>query len=85
VRHGLSGRTVHLICSIPLDLPIDEPVTWKQLTGNRRLSDALAEYNARDWDALPLGPKQLTRLFPAPLGYEEGRRALDCEEPPRSY
>jgi hypothetical protein len=29
--------------SIPLDIPMDELVTWKQLTGDRRLSDALAE------------------------------------------
>src|SRR6266478_143200 len=35
------------------------------LTGDRRLSDALAECDARDWDALPLAPKHLTRFFPA--------------------
>jgi hypothetical protein len=40
-------------------------VTWKQLTGDRRLSDALAECDATGWDALPLAPKELTRLFPA--------------------
>jgi len=48
-----------------VDLPIDEPVTWKQLTGDRRLSDALAEWDAKGWDALPLAPKELSRLLPA--------------------
>ncbi len=50
--------------SIPLDLPIDELVTWKQLIGDRRLSDALAECDARGWDALPLATKEMSRLFP---------------------
>jgi hypothetical protein len=47
-----------------LDIPIDELVTWKQLTGDRRLSDALAECDERGWDALSLAAKELTRLFP---------------------
>jgi hypothetical protein len=38
-------------------------VTWKQLTGDRRLSDALAECDERGGDALPLAAKQLHRLF----------------------
>jgi hypothetical protein len=33
----------NILCGIPLDIPMDELVTWKQLTGDRRLSDALAE------------------------------------------
>ncbi len=35
---------------------MDELVTWKQLTGDRRLSDALAECDERGWDALFFGP-----------------------------
>jgi hypothetical protein len=46
------------------DIPIYELVTWKQFTGDRRLSDALAECDERGWDALPLAAKQLRRLFP---------------------
>ena len=47
---------------MPLDIPIDELVTWNQLLGDRRLSDALAECDTRGWDALPLASKELTRL-----------------------
>ena len=36
----------------------------EQLTGDRRLSDALAECDARGWNALPLAQKELSRLFP---------------------
>jgi hypothetical protein len=41
---------------------MDELVTWKQLTWDRRLSDALCD--ERGWDALSLAAKELTRLFP---------------------
>jgi hypothetical protein len=47
-----------------LNIPVDELVTWKQLIGDRRLSDALAECDAKGWDALPLAPWELSRLFP---------------------
>jgi hypothetical protein len=57
-------KTVYILCSIPLDIPIDELVTWKQLTGDRRLSDVLAKCDAKGWDALPLPPRDLSRLFP---------------------
>jgi hypothetical protein len=62
--HTKKRKTVYILCSIPLDIPIDELVTWKQLIGDRRLSDALAECDARRWGALPLAPRVLTRLFP---------------------
>jgi hypothetical protein len=62
--HATKRKTVYILCSIPLDIPIDELVTWAQLRGDRRLSDALAECDATGWDALPLAAKELTRLFP---------------------
>ena len=58
-----SGCARSLLCNIPLDLPIDELVTWRQLAGDPRLSGALAECDARGWDALPLAPRA---LCPAP-------------------
>jgi hypothetical protein len=58
-------KTVYILCNIPLDIPVDELVTWKQLTGDRRLSDAMAECDASGWDALPLAPRELAGLFPA--------------------
>jgi hypothetical protein len=62
--HNEKRKTVYILCSIPLDIPLDELVTWKQLTGDRRLSDALAECDERGWDALPLAAKELSRLIP---------------------
>ena len=62
--HNEKRKTVYILCNIPLDLPIDELVTWKQLTGDRRWSDALAECDARGWDALPLAAKEMSRLYP---------------------
>jgi hypothetical protein len=37
--HNEKRKTVYILCSIPLDIPINELVTWKQLIGDRRLSD----------------------------------------------
>jgi hypothetical protein len=62
--HNEKRKTVYILCKIPLEIPVDELVTWKQLTGDRRLSDALAECDERGWDALPLAAKEMTRLFP---------------------
>jgi hypothetical protein len=62
--HNEKRKTVYILCSIPLDIPINELATWKQLTGDRRLSDALAECDGRGWDALPLAAKEMSRLFP---------------------
>ena len=50
--HNEKLKTVFILCSIPLDLPVDELLTWKQ-----RLSDALAQCDERGWDALPLAAK----------------------------
>jgi hypothetical protein len=50
--------------SVPLDIPVDELVMWRQLIGDRRVSDARAECEANGWGALPLVPEELTRLFP---------------------
>jgi hypothetical protein len=38
--HTKMRKTVYILCNIPLDIPVDELVTWKQLIGDRRLSDA---------------------------------------------
>jgi hypothetical protein len=46
-------------------------VTWTELTGGG------------GWDALPLATG-IGEAVPRPMGYEESRRALDCEEPPEA-
>ena len=45
--HTKGRKTVYILCSIPLGLPVDELVTWKELTGDRRLKDALADCDTR--------------------------------------
>jgi hypothetical protein len=62
--HSERRKTVYILCNIPLDIPVDEFVRWKQLVGDSRLAAALAECNERRWDALPLAPRELNRLFP---------------------
>jgi hypothetical protein len=62
--HSERRKTVYILCNIPLDIPVDELMTWKELIGDRRLPDALAKCDAKGWDALPLAPKELARLFP---------------------
>ena len=79
------AETVYILCSIPLDIPVDELVTWKQLIGDHRLSDALAECDARGWDALPLAPRQLSRLFPDLWDTEKAAERWIAKNPPEAY
>jgi len=62
--HSARGKTVYILCSIPLDLPVDELVTWKQLVGDKRLMRALETCEENGWEALLLAAKELHRLFP---------------------
>jgi hypothetical protein len=67
-----------------LDIQVDELVTWKQLTGDRRLSDALAECDTRSLDALPLAPKELTRLFSALWATRKAAERWIAKNPPEA-
>jgi hypothetical protein len=49
-------------------MPIGELITWRQLAGDPRMSGALAECDAREWDALALAPKILPYLHIPFLG-----------------
>jgi len=62
--HSSREKTVIILCNIPLDLPVDELVTWRELVGDSRLAQALEMCEENGWDALPLAPKELHRLFP---------------------
>jgi hypothetical protein len=62
--HSARKKTVYILCNIPLDLPVDELVTWRELVGDDRLAEALEICDENGWDALPLAGKELTRLFP---------------------
>jgi hypothetical protein len=62
--HSEREKTVVILCNIPLDLPVDELMTWRELTGDGRLLKALEICEENGWEALPLAVKELTRLFP---------------------
>jgi hypothetical protein len=62
--HSPRRKTVVILCNIPLDLPVDELVTWRALAGDTRLTDALAACEENGWEALPFVPSELHRLFP---------------------
>jgi hypothetical protein len=81
--HSEREKTVFILCNIPLDILVDELVTWRELVGDGRLTDALAACEDKGWDALPLAPGELTRLFPELWGTEKaaetwlGKNPLD--------
>jgi hypothetical protein len=62
--HSPRKKTVVILCNIPLDIPVDELVTWRELAGDGRLAEALAACEENGWDALPLAPKALHDLLP---------------------
>jgi len=55
---------VVILCNVPVDLPVDHLITWRQLVGDGRLTEALTLCEEKRWDALPLVPGELARLFP---------------------
>ena len=64
---------------------MDELLTWKQLIGDRRLSDALAECDARGWDAPPLAAKKLCWLFPHLWDTEKAAEHWARKNHPEAY
>ena len=62
--HSPRRKTVYVLCNIPLDIPIDVLVTWRELAGDGRLARALEACEENGWEALPLAATELTRLFP---------------------
>jgi hypothetical protein len=85
LTHNEKRKTVYILCNIPLDIPIHELVTWKQLTGDRRLSDPLAQCDERGWDALPLAAKELSRLFPTLWATKKAAERWIVKNPPKAY
>jgi hypothetical protein len=69
--HSEREKTVFILCNIPLDMPVDELITWRQLAGDGRLVKALEACEENGWEALPLAPGELTRLFPELWGTEK--------------
>src|SRR5215470_12737530 len=73
--HSPRRKTVYLLCNIPLDLPIDELVTWRELVGDGRLARALEACEEKGWEALPLAAGKLSDLFPELWGTESAVEA----------
>jgi hypothetical protein len=69
--HSPREKTVIILCNIPLPIPVDELVTWRELVGDNRLAEALEICDENRWEALPLEPGELTRLFPELWGTEK--------------
>jgi hypothetical protein len=85
VKRPASDRLSDRLCIIPLDLRVDELVTRRQLTGDRRLSDAPAECDARGRDALPLAARDLLRLFPNLWTTKKAAERWTAKNPPEAY
>jgi hypothetical protein len=62
--HTPRKKMVVILCNVPVDLPVDDLITWRQLVGDGRLTEALTLCEEKRWDALPLVPGELARLFP---------------------
>jgi len=62
--HSTREKTVYILCNIPLDIPVDEVVTWRELVGDGRLVRALEWCEENRWEALPLVPEKLSDLLP---------------------
>ena len=62
--HSPRQKTVYILCNIPLDLPVDELVTWRELVGDGRLVAALEKCEENGWEALPLVAGKLSDLLP---------------------
>jgi hypothetical protein len=62
--HSPRKKTVYILCNIPLGIPVDALVTWRELAGDGRLAQALEACEENGWEALPLAAKELARLFP---------------------
>jgi hypothetical protein len=68
-----------------MNIVIGELVTRQRLTGDRRLSHALAECDARGLDALPLAPRELDRLFPGLWETEKAAERWLAKNPPEAH
>ena len=55
---------VYILCNIPLDIPVDKLVTWRELVGDGRLARALEACEENGWEALPLAAEPLSDLLP---------------------
>jgi hypothetical protein len=73
--HSPRMKMVVILCNIPLDIPIDELVTWRQLAGDGQLAQALEACEENGWEALPLASGKLSELLPELWSTEDAAEA----------
>src|SRR5262249_49386623 len=79
--HSPRKKTVIILCNIPLDIPVDALVTWRELVGGGRLAQALEAGEENGGEGLPLAGKGLTPPFPEVWGAKKGAEDLGGEKP----
>jgi len=82
--HSERQKTVCILCNIPLDIPVDGLVTWRQLIGDNRLAQALETCEEKGWNALPFAASELTRLFPALWETRKAAEHWTAKNPPEA-
>jgi hypothetical protein len=70
-------------------LPLASPALRRSKTegfksSERCLSDALAECDARGWNALPLAPREMAKLFPALWDTKKAAERWIAKNPPEA-
>ena len=63
--HSPRRKTVYVLCNIPLDIPVDALVTWRELVGDGRLARAL---EACEEGGPAVGGRKAKRPIPRTLG-----------------
>jgi len=63
--HSTREKAVFILCNIPLDIPVDELVTWRELAGDGRLAKTLQACKEEGWMRSLWRPKSYTACSPS--------------------
>jgi hypothetical protein len=72
--HSAREKTVYILCNIPLNIPVDELVTWRELVGDSR--GRIGGVRGERLGCAPLGPHGTDPPLPGVVGYREGGREV---------
>ncbi len=65
----LEEKTVFILCNIPLDIPIDRLVTWRQLAGDNRVGGRARSLRGEKLGGAPLGRSEAQRAVPGAVAH----------------
>jgi hypothetical protein len=82
--HNEKRNTIRIPCSIPRNLPVDELVTWRQLTGDRRLERCSGCVRREGVGCTAAGNQRAMPDVPETVGLVKGRRTPDPEDTPEA-